>query len=180
MARKAISKKLRFEVFKRDGFKCQYCGVVPTQEVLQVDHIVPVAEGGENDMDNLITSCQPCNIGKGARNLTAIPKSLKEKSEEIAEQEEQIIEYQKIIFQSRNRKIDTAWEIATILDSTALEGYPKASLLSIQMFLDKLPLEEVLEAADIANGQNFYQKNRTFKYFCGVCNRKIRDLKEFI
>ena len=53
MARKTLSKKLRFDVFKRDGFKCQYCGITPEKEILQVDHIIPVAEGGENDMDNL-------------------------------------------------------------------------------------------------------------------------------
>jgi DNA-directed RNA polymerase subunit RPC12/RpoP len=180
MARKSISKKLRFEIFKRDGFKCQYCGATPNKEVLQVDHITPVAEGGENDIDNLITSCQPCNIGKGARSLTAIPKSLKEKSISIAEQESQIIEYQKMIFESRNRKLDTAWEVAEILDSKAAEGYPKSNLSSIQMFLEKLSLEDVLEAADIASLQNFFDKTRTFKYFCGVCNRKIRDAKGFI
>ena len=61
MARKTLSKKLRFDVFKRDGFKCQYCGITPEKEILQVDHIIPVAEGGENDIDNLITSCPNCN-----------------------------------------------------------------------------------------------------------------------
>lgn len=179
MARKAIPKKLRFEVFKRDSFKCQYCGITPNQEILQVDHIVPVAEGGENDIDNLITSCQPCNIGKGARSLTAVPKSLMQKAVDIAEQEEQIIEYQKIIFESRSRKLDTAWEVAAILDDDAHAGYPKSNLTSIQRFLDELSLEDVLESADIAIGMRFHQKARTYKYFCGVCNRKIRDKKEF-
>ena len=63
--RKSLSQKIRYEVFKRDGFKCQYCGRSVPEVTLEVDHIVPVAEGGENDMMNLITSCRDCNRGKG-------------------------------------------------------------------------------------------------------------------
>jgi hypothetical protein len=62
-------KKLRFEIFKRDSFVCQYCGSHPPKAILHVDHIVPVADGGENDEDNLTTSCAACNLGKGARSL---------------------------------------------------------------------------------------------------------------
>ena len=68
--RKPITKSVRFEVFKRDSFKCQYCGESAPDVILEVDHIVPVAEGGENDMMNLITSCKDCNRGKGKKKLT--------------------------------------------------------------------------------------------------------------
>jgi hypothetical protein len=67
--RKALSKKTRFEIFKRDGFTCQYCGKQPPDAILVVDHIHPVAEGGDNDHLNLVTSCEACNQGKGARKL---------------------------------------------------------------------------------------------------------------
>ena len=62
--RKAIGDKLRFEVFKRDNFKCQYCGMSAPDVVLNVDHIDPVSNGGENNILNLITSCRDCNSGK--------------------------------------------------------------------------------------------------------------------
>lgn len=68
--RKSLSKSVRFEVFKRDNFTCQYCGAAAPDVVLHVDHINPVAGGGENDIMNLITSCEPCNAGKGARELS--------------------------------------------------------------------------------------------------------------
>lgn len=55
--RQSISKKLRFEVFKRDKFTCQYCGKSAPEVVLHVDHIHPVSEGGETEIINLITSC---------------------------------------------------------------------------------------------------------------------------
>ena len=50
--RKAISKKLRFEVFKRDNFTCQYCGRMAPDVILEVDHINPVKNGGDNNREN--------------------------------------------------------------------------------------------------------------------------------
>ncbi|MEY5098935.1 MAG: hypothetical protein RJA36_1654, partial [Pseudomonadota bacterium] len=67
--RKKFSKRTRFEIFKRDGFTCQYCGAHPPGVLLHLDHIVALAAGGADDEDNLITACEPCNLGKGARDL---------------------------------------------------------------------------------------------------------------
>lgn len=72
--RKALGKSLRFEVFKRDAFTCQYCGQKPPDVVLQVDHINPVALGGDNDISNLVTSCEACNQGKKAKRLDITPR----------------------------------------------------------------------------------------------------------
>ncbi len=60
--RKNIPNYVRFQVFKRDHFTCQYCGKGGGE--LEVDHIKPVTKGGSNDMDNLITACRDCNRGK--------------------------------------------------------------------------------------------------------------------
>jgi len=60
-----LAKSLRFRIFRRDGFQCQYCGRVPPDVILHVDHIVPLADGGTNDEDNLTTACHDCNAGKG-------------------------------------------------------------------------------------------------------------------
>jgi 5-methylcytosine-specific restriction endonuclease McrA len=56
--REPIGKKLRFEVFKRDSFICQYCGARAPDVLLHADHIKPVADGGKTDVLNLITACQ--------------------------------------------------------------------------------------------------------------------------
>lgn len=69
MQRVPISKGKRFEIFARDGFTCQYCGLRPPDVILEVDHIEPVAGGGSNDDVNLITSCFDCNRGKRAKRL---------------------------------------------------------------------------------------------------------------
>lgn len=79
MARKrqGISPSLRWSIFARDGFTCRYCGAQAGQEGVELaaDHVVSVAEGGAHTYDNLITACQKCNGGKGARSLAAAPTS---------------------------------------------------------------------------------------------------------
>lgn len=70
MSRKSTGKRLRFEVFKRDHFTCQYCGAQPPDVVLVADHIDAVAAGGATTIDNLITACEACNQGKSDRALT--------------------------------------------------------------------------------------------------------------
>lgn len=67
--RRSLPKSLRFDVLERDGFTCQYCGARAPDVALHVDHIHPVVLGGGNDVANLITSCEDCNIGKGAEPL---------------------------------------------------------------------------------------------------------------
>lgn len=90
--RKKVSKKKRFEVFKRDNFTCQYCGKEAPDVILELDHIKPVAEGGSNDVMNLITSCFDCNRGKGARELNddSVIKKQKRQLEEINKRREQL------------------------------------------------------------------------------------------
>lgn len=67
MKRKNIGSRLRYEVFSRDGFTCRYCGRKPPEVKLNADHIQPVALGGPTTKQNLATSCEECNAGKGAR-----------------------------------------------------------------------------------------------------------------
>ena len=58
--------KIRFEVLKRDDFRCTYCGRGAKEDgvKLHVDHIIPESNGGEFKTTNLTTSCQECNLGK--------------------------------------------------------------------------------------------------------------------
>jgi hypothetical protein len=70
----AIPKYLRFEVFRRDNFTCQYCGRRPPEVILEVDHILPLSAGGGSEPSNLVTSCLDCNRSKGKKVLTNPPK----------------------------------------------------------------------------------------------------------
>jgi len=96
--RKAVSTRTRFEIFKRDSFKCQYCGRGTPSVVLEIDHIISVKEGGDNDIQNLITSCFECNRGKSGIPLDKIKirDDLSEDMAVLVEKEEQLKEYRKL------------------------------------------------------------------------------------
>jgi len=91
--RKGLSKSKRFEVFKRDMFTCQYCGRKAPDVILEVDHIKPVSKGGNNSIENLVSSCWDCNHGKGAKELSDL--SVVEKSRkqiEILQQKKEMVD----------------------------------------------------------------------------------------
>lgn len=60
----ARGRRLRPLVIARDGARCNECGATDS---LEIDHIVALARGGTNDIDNLQVLCKPCNRSKGAR-----------------------------------------------------------------------------------------------------------------
>jgi len=63
--RTGVPRGLRKEVFKRDGYKCVQCGASKEDgATLHVDHIIPVAKGGTDELDNLQTLCKDCNLNK--------------------------------------------------------------------------------------------------------------------
>jgi hypothetical protein len=176
VSRIQISKKTRFDVFKRDGFQCQYCGTHPSETVLlEVDHIHPVAEGGTNDIDNLVTACWDCNRGKGAGLLSTIPQSLEEKAGQVAEREAQIRAYYEILELRKERKDEEMWSVAEIfMERFADESIHKDRIVSIRMFLERLNVFSVREAMEIACARK-YSQAPAFKYFCGVCWNKIKS-----
>ena len=102
--RKPISPSLRFDVLEKDNFTCQYCGAksVDDNVLLEVDHIVPVSKGGDNNIENLVTSCKKCNIGKSTKKLGA-KKRLTLRQKEIKELEQRR-EQQEMYLKSRLNK----------------------------------------------------------------------------
>ena len=69
-SRQPIPAGLRFAVLRRDGFRCAYCGRGEPESVkLHIDHIVPVARGGRTELENLVTACATCNLGKSGSDL---------------------------------------------------------------------------------------------------------------
>jgi hypothetical protein len=172
--RRAMSQKTRFEVFKRDKFTCQYCGAHPPGVLLHVDHILAVAAGGGNQMDNLITACAPCNLGKGARDLSVAPQSMADRAAETKEREEQLQGYQQIFEAKRKRLEDETWLVLYVL----LGGNPQVrtdEFISTKRFIEKLGYHEVFDAAEIAVNTSSVHRRNLFKYFCGICWNRIRE-----
>ena len=67
----AISKRLRFEILRRDNHTCRYCGAAAPDAILTVDHVVAVSLGGSDDPSNLVAACKDCNIGKSSAAVDA-------------------------------------------------------------------------------------------------------------
>jgi 5-methylcytosine-specific restriction endonuclease McrA len=67
-------------VFLRDQYCCQYCGIDIQKRHATLDHVLPVSHGGKSTFENCTTACGPCNAGKGA-NKKIKPKSKPHKPE---------------------------------------------------------------------------------------------------
>ena len=83
VTRQHIPRKLRHQVFQRDGYRCRECGATNKETTLHIDHIKPVSKGGTNDIDNLQTLCETCNLAKytdewvgGKTNIELINKEM--------------------------------------------------------------------------------------------------------
>lgn len=176
----SISKKIRFEVFKRDGFQCAYCGKTPPEVMLEIDHIDPKSKGGKDDINNLITACFDCNRGKRNILLGKIPNQMKENIEILQSKESQLKEYRKYIKKIEKRIDSDINKIEKIFKSNFpskefTRGFKEATLKN---FLNNfLPLEEVKDAMYIAcsfkNKEG--EEEDCVRYFCGICWRKIRN-----
>jgi hypothetical protein len=65
ITRDAVSKSIRYDILKRDNYRCKLCGSIASETTqLEIDHIIPVSKGGDNSFGNLQTLCNNCNRGK--------------------------------------------------------------------------------------------------------------------
>lgn len=151
--RKGITKSVRFEVFKRDGFACQYCGAKAPDVLLEIDHIQPISKDGDNDIMNLVTACKPCNLGKSDRELgddSAIRKQQAQLSELNArrEQLEMMLAWRNGLKDLQGDQLEIvlqAWSQAASGWSLNDIGRKEAEKL-----LKKFGLQAVLDAIDVA------------------------------
>lgn len=66
---RSVPPALRYKVLERDRFTCRYCGRKAPEVVLEIDHGVSWATGGETNIENLVTACRDCNRGKSAASV---------------------------------------------------------------------------------------------------------------
>lgn len=173
----ALSKKLRFDVFKRDGFTCQYCGRTPPTVILECDHINPRANGGSDAIDNLATACFDCNRGKSDGLLTASPLTLAEKTAMLAEKQEQIKAFNRLLKSQKVREEKQVREIEIIFQGVFSNRQFSPSFKSSvrKNFLPHLPASDIEYAMHLATTRRGDHPDGTIKYFCGVCWRMRRE-----
>lgn len=178
----AVSKSLRFEVMRRDGFACRYCGGEPPDVKLHVDHVTPVALGGQDVASNLVTSCEDCNQGKGStppdaeivqdvQEMDARRREAMKRAREV-EAERQYQETMAIGY------VDAEWQRWSMGSSNDEVPRPTSWEDDIRRFHQLgLTTEQMTLAVDIAMKSKAKPRN-TWRYFCGVCWNRVRDLQE--
>lgn len=177
--RKPVSPKLRFEVFKRDSFTCQYCGRKAPDVVLEVDHIKSVADGGKNTILNLVTSCMECNRGKGKRALSENQVLEKERKqlEIIQERREQL----KMMLEWKTELLEQEDQEVNFVESIIFENKDELTDFGrrkIKQHIKKFGFNNVVEAAKIAILQYEDFEDR-FQKLGGIAYNKIYRDKEW-
>jgi len=173
-----LSKRKRFEVFKRDRFTCQYCGAKAPDVVLEVDHIHPVAEGGDDNEVNLTTACFGCNRGKSDRLVGEHGETLKaEAIENRVERMEQLRELNAMLSVERDQEDDYLRDLGSYFwNRNDDEGYTFTSsqLGSIRPYARKLNVNELKDLMD-----STWRRDRKnyFAYFIACCRTRL-EMKE--
>lgn len=187
--RKPLSKKIRFEVFKRDKFTCQYCGRMSPDVILEVDHMNPVAQGGDNDILNLITSCRDCNRGKG-KNLLSQTDVLKKSQKQLldmaekAEQAQMMVDWKTELLSVREREAKAIEDL--IISLTGVEEIFELDKQEIKKLLVRFPFHIVWDSTEIAvikyfNNEvvgtdfEFPEMTDMVSRIGGVCYNKIKQ-----
>ena len=182
----SLSKKSRFEVFKRDKFTCQYCGRRPPDVMLEVDHVVPKVEDGGDDASNLTTACFACNRGKGGVSLGDVAPALDEM--QVLEGIQEMLERRYAL----KAQIAAEREMKEVVEAThhlllerwheAMPWNPSFPFESVRPYLRSLDVSEVCEALDIAiswwnraDGKTAYD---TAAYFIGILRNMAKAKEE--
>jgi len=173
----AVSKRLRHEVMRRDNHTCRYCGGTAPDVKLTIDHVTPVALGGQDVPENLVTACADCNAGKAASNPDA-PL--------VAEVNEKALEWSKAMSVAMDRRM-----AAFTADHARVEAFDRqwaqwcdaprepAWRDSVRRFIALgLSDEFIANAVESAMGNRRVRLNDVWRYFCGICWTEVRAAQE--
>lgn len=177
-----LSKRLRYEILRRDNHACRYCGRSAPEVPLTVDHVIPIALGGGDDPTNLATACKDCNSGKSAsapdaplvadvtadalRWSAAIRYAADEQLEDLAER------------QARAQQFSDYWTEWRCPDGTEVPRPGNWPDSLDHLFRSGLHQAVVLEAVRTAMANTRLSIDRIWPYFCGICWRRVDELRE--
>jgi hypothetical protein len=168
-----VSRRLRYEIFRRDDFRCRYCGTTAGGTELEVDHVIPEALGGGNLPENLVTACRPCNAGKSstapdAPIVTAVSDDALRWAEAMRKAAA-IQSSQRADFDVYCDRFYNAWRPSYSLPWEWRRSLEQWFNLGVEIDL----VLECLEIAFDAPGIDW-----RWKYFCGVVWNKVRERQD--
>jgi HNH endonuclease len=182
-----ISKRLRYEVLRRDNHACRYCGASAPDAKLTVDHVVPVALGGSNEPANLVTACVDCNAGKSssspdqpivddvAADALRWAKAIEQASEALLMDHVRRKEVRDQFLSTWLNWSYTDWKTN---EKVHIE-LPSNWANSVDTILAAgLPIEVLIECVDLAMAAKHVRRDNLFRYMCGIAWRKVAELRE--
>lgn len=181
----AVSKRLRYEILRRDSHTCRYCGASAPDVPLRVDHVVPVALGGSDEPGNLATSCEPCNSGKSSMPADAATvanvaddalrwaTAMEQAADVLLRQDEPKLAYREIFVREWNRwgygegdgrkKIELPSDWKTSLERFRVAGLPDWAWAEI---------------VDASMGNKKVKNESKFKYCCGIAWNQVTVIQQ--
>lgn len=185
----AVTKRLRYEILRRDNHTCRYCGESAPGVKLTIDHVVPVSLGGADEPANLVAACTDCNAGKAASNPDApLVENVAEDALRWAKAIERATELRKknreAQFEFYKRFVLTSQEICddnpdARFPSIDSAGGPLSAMRTVSEFYSAgLDMSELIDAMSIAMSNDRLSEDGIWRYFCGVCWRKVDALHE--
>lgn len=169
VARNPISKKLRFSIFERDNFTCQYCGAKPGEYGLHVDHVIPLAGGGPSTADNLVTACEPCNSGKGSCVVPAAPLPDMSAMADAAESRAEAIAR----WRTANRQLQD--EVEQAVEKIRREHYLDVAQANLENMVREYGAAEVDFAARRAKDKGLFRDHEQGPYMYGVLKNRRQE-----
>lgn len=177
----SVPRRLRFEILRRDGYRCRYCGVTSGDTALVVDHVLPESLGGATEAANLVTACAPCNSGKGS---VAPDQPV---VEEVAHDAERWTRAVELVARWRSEhygliangiaRVDDAWDSWGVGSGKSRRTIPRPSDwdISIQRFLELgLSADALVHFVSVAMNARQVHPTETWVYFCGCCWAEVR------
>ena len=178
----AITKRLRFEILRRDGFRCRYCGTVAADVELHVDHVVPSSLGGSDDPDNLVAACVDCNGGKASSGpddsivVDVSEKALRWKDAMLAAFEE--LRQERTAEPLAAEEFLKKWRLWSHGAQKEYVPIPEDFDSSVSNWLRAgMPAEDIYGLIPIAMKSKATVQNK-WPYFCGVVWRTIERASE--
>ncbi|UXA06561.1 HNH endonuclease (plasmid) [Mycobacterium sp. SMC-2] len=168
----AVSKRLRFEILRRDNHACRYCGATAPDVKLTVDHVIPEALGGSDESTNLVTACSDCNSGKSSVPADAAlvtdvagdamrwAAAMRQAADEIAAEDDAIERILDAVYD--------AWKPYWIPND-----WPSSVVTFIRAGLTQDTLLYLVDTARRKRGLD-----DRWAYFCGCCWKRIRQLQD--
>jgi hypothetical protein len=179
----AVSKRLRFEIFRRDKHTCVYCGVSAPEVRLTIDHVIPEALGGTDEPSNLVTACPDCNIGKssvpaGADTVEAASESARRWSAAVKVAASAMLA-DLAARDAHRAAFDEKWTDWTSIPDGEPLPRPPDWTRSVDNFLAAgLPLPVLLDCVDQAMTNQRVNAANTFRYMCGIAWSLTAELQQ--